>query len=527
MQIGPAVANGIWGTASLSAWRRFARALRDPAAAQEQLLRRYLRENAATVAGRKFGFSSIASIDDYQSRVPISTFDSIDTFVQRVAAGEHNVLTCDPVRRLVPSSGSTSAVKLIPYTATLQREFSEAVDAWIADLYLRRPRLMLGPAYWSITPATAPERPFVNAQSNVAIGFDDDSAYLGGVRSALARAVMAVPATVRFTCDLPSFRRTTLRHLLCARELRLISVWHPSFLSTLLDTLAKDWGAILDEVSAIDTARARKLRRIAPDQIPAIWPHLGLISCWGDGPAHASADELAARLPGVEVQRKGLLATEGVVTIPFGGHHPLAIRSHFFEFLTADGRAVLAHQLEPGVEYSVILTTGGGLYRYHLADRVIVTGRVERTPSLAFVGKDDRVSDRRGEKLSDGFVAGVFDTLFAARTPRPRFAMLAPEERESSVCYTLFIDAGSAAGECADDAEAARLAAMLETGLRANPHYAWCVDIGQLHPARVVRVGPGADRAYVDFCVAQGQRMGDVKPVSLHPGTEWSRVLPC
>jgi hypothetical protein len=523
MQVRPAIANGVWGAASLSAWQRFGQALRDPAAAQEQVLRRYLRENAATAVGRKFGFSSIGSIDDYQSRVPISTFDSMDTFVQRIAGGERNVLTCDPVRRLVPSSGSTSAAKLIPYTATLQREFSKAVDAWIADLYLRRPRLMLGPAYWSITPATAPERPFVDAQSNVAIGFEDDSAYLGGVRGALTRAVMAVPSTVRFTSDLTSFRRTTLRHLLCARELRLISVWHPSFLSTLLDTLTEDWDAILNEVSAIDAARARGLRRIAPNQVRAIWPHLALISCWGDGPAHAAASELARRVDGIDVQRKGLLATEGIVTIPFRGHHPLAIRSHFFEFLAADGRSVLAHELEPGVEYSVILTTGGGLYRYHLADRVIVTGRVERTPSLAFVGKDDRVSDRRGEKLSDGFVAGVFDTLFAARPPRPRFAMLAPEERGSSVCYTLFIEAD----EYDADRMETHLAAMLEAGLRANPHYAWCVDIGQLHPARVVRVGPGAGRAYVDFCVAQGQRMGDVKPVSLHPGTEWSRVLPC
>jgi hypothetical protein len=523
MQIRPLVANGVWGAASLNAWLRFGQALRDPAAAQEQVLRRYLRENAATAAGRKFGFSSIASIDDYQSRVPISTFDSMETFVQRIAGGERNVLTCDPVRRLVPSSGSTSAVKLIPYTATLQREFSNAVDAWIADLYLRRPPLMRGPAYWSITPATATERPFATAQSSVAIGFDDDSAYLGGVRGALTRAVMAVPSTVRFSRDLTSFRRTTLRHLLCARELRLISVWHPSFLTTLLDTLAEDWDAIVDEVSTVDAARARALRRIAPTEVRAIWPHLDLISCWGDGPAQPAARQLAIRLAEIEVQRKGLLATEGVVTIPFRGHHPLAIRSHFFEFLTADGRAVLAHQVEPGVEYSVILTTGGGLYRYHLADRVIVTGRVERTPSLAFVGKDDRVSDRRGEKLSDGFVAGVFDTLFAARRPRPRFAMLAPEERGSSVCYTLFIEAD----ECDVDRGEAPLAAMLEAGLRANPHYAWCVDIGQLHPARVVRVGPGADRAYVDFCVAQGQRMGDVKPVSLHPGTDWSRVLPC
>jgi hypothetical protein len=224
-------------------------------------------------------------------------------------------------------------------------------------------------------------------------------------------------------------------------------------------------------------------------------------------------------VPGIELQPKGLLATEGIVTIPFAGRHPIAIRSHFFEFLTPSGQPVLAHQLEAGVDYSVVLTTGGGLYRYHLADRVVVDGFVDGTPSLTFVGKDDRMSDMFGEKLSDGFVASVLDKLFAPPLPRPRFAMLAPNETPSGVCYTLFVgrEAGQATG----------LDTTLEAALRSNPHYAWCVDAGQLRPARVTFVGDGADSAYVDFCIARGQRLGDIKPVSLHPGTGWMEVLPC
>ena len=533
MQFLPTIANVVWGLASLGAWRRYRDALNDPATAQEQLLQRYLRDNANTVAGRMYGFPSIRTIEEYQSRVPISTFDSIAPLVGRISRGDENVLTSQPVHRLVPSSGSTAAVKLIPYTTTLQREFSEAVDAWIADLYLHAPTLAAGPAYWCITPAASSERPFVNERSRVPVGFDDDGAYLGGVRGTLARAAMAVPATIRLSRNLESFRRLTLVHLLCARVLRVISVWHPSYLSMLFDALIQDWPTLVDDVAARDAARGRQLSRIEPNHISAIWPTLRLISCWGDGPARPHAAELAARTCGITMQPKGLLATEGVVTFPFGGHCPVAIRSHFFEFLTVDGRAALVHQLERGVEYTVVLTTGGGLYRYHLADRVIVNGAVGRTPSLEFIGKDDRVSDRFGEKLSDGFVARVLDTLFATFHPRPRFAMLAPEHLPSGVSYTLFVESGPT--ECGHgernppegglhDGE---LASRLEAGLRRNPHYAWCVDIGQLRPSRIVRVGAGADRAYVDFCVAQGQKLGDIKPVSLHPGTGWAGVLPC
>jgi hypothetical protein len=66
---------------------------------------------------------------------------------------------------------------------------------------------------------------------------------------------------------------------------------------------------------------------------------------------------------------------------------------------------------------------------------------------------------------------------------------------------------------------------MLERELRRNPHYAWCVDLRQLRPARVVRVAPGADRVYVNACVAKGRRIGDVKPVWLHRECGWEARL--
>jgi hypothetical protein len=246
-----------------------------------------------------------------------------------------------------------------------------------------------------------------------------------------------------------------------------------------------------------------------------IWPRLGVVSCWADGAAELSANHLARALPGITVQPKGLIATEGIVTIPFDGLHPLAIRSHFFELIDPDGRCRLPHELERGVEYAPLITTAGGLYRYHLGDRVVVDGWIEQTPSLRFVGRGDRVSDRCGEKLSDGFVGGVLARIFE-QSAVPRFAMLAPEHTTDGLAYTLLIEP---AGPVSPD-----LAAALEHELRSNPHYAWCVDLGQLRPARVVCVGPDADRVYTDACVARGQRLGDVKPVSLHADSGWERL---
>jgi hypothetical protein len=240
-----------------------------------------------------------------------------------------------------------------------------------------------------------------------------------------------------------------------------------------------------------------------------------VISCWRDGAAGPHADRLFRAAGGVAVEGKGLIATEGIVSIPFAGRRPLAIRSHFFEFVDDAGRLHLADELQQGHEYSVVLTTGGGLYRYRLGDRVVVDGRVGRTPSIRFVGKEDRVSDRFGEKLSDGFVAAVLQSLFVDEAA-PRFAMLAPVRVQDGLSYTLFVESG---GVRAD------LASRLERELRRNVHYAWCVDLRQLYPARVVRVGPNADRAYLEACVARGQRLGDVKPAALDCDTGWENVF--
>jgi GH3 auxin-responsive promoter len=531
-----AIANRLWRAASRPAWLRLRAELRDPASVQEALLHAYVRANQETAFGQRHGFATIRSVRDYRAAVPISSYDDLEPYVQRISRGEPNVLTREPVDRLVPSSGSTSAAKLIPFTAGLRREFSSAVDAWMADLLTTIPSVANGPAYWSITP---PVPQTFDVETTIPTGFDEDSRYLGGTRQALARAIFAVPPGVARLQEIESFQYATVLFLLRSCGLRLISVWHPSFLDRLLDTLSTHYSELIEDVRhgtlsppeaestsretiadlsrslRADPARAAVLRRCRPDDIRAIWPDLSVVSCWADGPSRAPAEHLAKRLGGVPLQPKGLLATEGVVTIPFDGLHPLAIGSHVFEFLDGAGGVRPPHELEPGAEYTVLLTTAGGLYRYRLGDRVRVDGFVERTPSLTFVAREDRVADWFGEKLSEGFVAGVVDRLFDGRAPR--FAMLAPERTDLGVAYTLFIDG---------EGEYPALAQRLESSLRSNPNYAWCVDLGQLRPAQIVHVGADAGRSYVDACVADGQRLGDVKPTTLRGEMGWSQRLP-
>ena len=486
MRPSAAFANVAWLAASLPEYLRFRHAATRTATTQRGLLQRYIRNNADTAFGRMHDFAGIHSYEDWATAVPVRAYDDYANWIEAIAAGEQRVLTAQPVRLFEPSSGSSGAEKWIPYTAALQAEFRRAVATWICDLFLARPALTAGRAYWSLTPPAAPRE---RAPSAVPVGFDEDSAYLGGIAQRLVQLTLATPAGLPRITDTDEFWRVTAESLSACHDLRLISAWHPSFVLLLRDKVCEHLGS---------------------DANP--WPRLGLVSCWGDAQAAALLPDLQAAFPGVTIQPKGLLATEGVVTLPIGDGFPLALRSHFFEFESEDGAIRPAWNLDVGEHYQVILTTGGGLYRYALRDRVRVDGFLGDTPCLRFVGKADAVSDLCGEKLSEEFVATCLSTAFDQIKVRPRFALLAPDDNASRYC--LFVESREPLPD--------ELGAALERELQRGYHYELCRRLGQLQPLRVVVVKENAYRIYADALVARGMRLGDIKPTPLSRHTDWS-----
>lgn len=512
------IANTLWSVSNLPAYGRFRGALANVQTAQCKKLMTYLGRNADTAFGQAFKFGQICSYEEFARRVPLADYDAFEPWVERVRQGEPNVLTREPVTHLVPTSGSSGPRKLIPFTAGLQREFNAAIGPWLVDLHRQFPGLLAGPAYWSITPPLqAPEE-----SSSIPIGFESDTAYLGGARRRLAEAVMAVPDKVQRARTVDEFRYQTLLHLLRCRDLRLISVWHPSFLTLLLDALPVHWARLLEQIetdygpsSGSGVRRVEELRRAGPHQPARLWPELRVISCWGDGNAELAIAGLKTRFPNTSLQRKGLLATEAVVTIPFAGEHILAVTSHFFEFLDGNDQVLQAHELQKDEEYEPVVSTAAGLCRYRLGDRVRVTGFLQKAPALQFLGRAGDLSDRCGEKLSEAFVAGVIRDLTGRLPSVPRFALLAPEESPSGLRYTLYLE-GQPRPSCEEH---------LDVLLRQSPHYSLCRDLGQLLPAALFLI---STRGYETFSArecAKGKRLGDIKPATLSLETGWSNLF--
>ena len=131
------------------------------------------------------------------------------------------------------------------------------------------------------------------------------------------------------------------------------------------------------------------------------------------------------QFPNVEIQGKGLVATEAFVSLPFheGKDPVLAVTSHFLNFRIRPAKNFsLAHELIAGNTYRVIVTTGGGLYRYPLGDLVRITGFIQDAPCLRFIGREANVSDLFGEKLQGTFVEDVIRRVLAQQASNPVFS---------------------------------------------------------------------------------------------------------
>ncbi|MEW6009342.1 MAG: GH3 auxin-responsive promoter family protein [Candidatus Omnitrophota bacterium] len=513
---------------------------------QEKVLFKILKANKNSEFGKKYNFFSIKTIKDFQLKVPLLTYNSYLPYIESILEGKKNILTSEPVLIFALSSGSTAPTKYIPYTCRLKKEFRRAIAPWICDLYLKKNRLFFGSSYWSISPVTSKNK---ISRGGIPIGFEDDREYFGLFEKLLLKHLLVIPKEVCEIKDIENFRYVTLLFLLKAKDLRFISVWSPTFLTILLKSLLEWLPLLINDIekgtislpSSINPEvknkllkrfsrhirRAKEIRNIFLQYqkrefrgliCEKIWPNLVMISCWTDGNSALYLKELKSYLPNVEVQSKGLLSTEGVVSFPLVNEVGciLSIRSHFFEFIEVDNvpernNLKLAHQLEKGKRYSVVITTSGGLYRYKLQDVIEVTGFKRQCPLVRFISKEDKISDLFGEKLNEYHIAEILNKLLKKYSFSPSFSLLAPERDNGRYSYVLFLSLDEDEKRRIGIGRLIKFRDQLEEGLAENYHYKYCRELGQLLKVRIFLVKDNAVDIYNNVYRSRGYREGDIK----------------
>ncbi len=537
------VINRIWKATCAPHWLSYQNARRNILNAQNKILDKIINKNTNTRFGINHSFSTIKSIDEFRTQVSLSTYDDYIQDIKDIGSGQTAVLTKEPVCLFEPTSGSTTATKLIPYPKGLKRDFQRGIGPWIYDLFSNRPDLMNGSAYWSVSPSLIINN---SLAGNIPVSFENDTSYLGVFNDRLLSRIMAVPNEIKHVKNIQSFQYVSLLFLLSKMDLKLISVWNPTFLTILFDRMYEWWDSLISDMKIgqinppveiaphikivlekklyFNQSRIEELSTLGRIDITAIWPNLSLVSCWIDGPASIFADSLKKNyLPNVEIQGKGLLATEGFVSFPLWGQEgsALSINSHFFEFLPVDSndKTMLAHELELDGQYEVVITTSGGFYRYQLHDQIQVVGFDHQVPMMRFMGKADSVSDLFGEKLSEGFVNEIVQRFLKFYHLNATFTMIAPEQENDQYRYILFMD------EIPSDPYKIReLELDLDKQLRCNYHYDYCRNLGQLNNAKIRLVPADAAKRVLEND-RRGMKLGNIKPAILRSTTGWADVL--
>ena len=407
----------------------------DPRKANEELLLRILNDNKDTEYGRKYGFASIKSIEEYRKKVPLSDYDNYHPYIQRMIKNqEENLITVYPILHYAETSGSIGVQKQIPVTVNAMKiyeKYSIGRTKYMAELYYKE----------------HPERKLAHGKGLNMVEAErttlKNGVPVGSVTGSVARRYRKIfpfflssPDPVHFPIGGMNMNYMKARFALEEPNLSfLLSAFMANFVD-MLNYVKKNWEMIVSDIEngTIDPSvcedysreammkyvkknpkRAAQLRKIFEEGfdtpiIPRIWPKMSWACAIGNG-TFAPYCEKFRKYAGEDIPIDYFVfaASEGMFAVCIKMNEPsflLLPDSCFFEFRLADANdddnnTLTIDQLEEGKEYEVIITNQGGFYRYKIRDVVRVLGFFNKTPLVTFAYRKGQLISAAGEKTTE------------------------------------------------------------------------------------------------------------------------------
>lgn len=461
--------------------------------------------NASQSRFYKEKLKNISTYDEFRT-LPITDYKSYEHEINQQRETSENIL-CKNIVRFQPTSGSTSPIKWIPYNKELLGDFDKAASVWMADMATTFPKIKKGRHYWSLS--WLPN----HLRSTQSL---DDSEVLSPIKRYLMQKFFAVPKEVMFTEKIEDNLFGTVCFLVAASDLSLISVWSPTFLLSILETIKTNHSEIIQTLKTGKWSTKRNMPLKAPKNIEQatllqklysideyfhLWPKLGLISCWDTAQSDRYAKKVKELFPNTPVQGKGLWATEAVVTIPVLDKYCLSFQSHFYEFENIETKEILpSWKLKSGMQVSPIVTTPNGFLRYRMNDRLIVTELLGQCPTLTFIGRINDC-DLVGEKLSQENVSKLFETIQDSCTPFCLIGIELPNKTKLPYYILLVESIKKSESEISDDCE---------NFLQQNYHYELARNLNQLDKVKVYQSNDTL-KIYERLAISKGMIKGNIK----------------
>jgi hypothetical protein len=326
-----------------------------------------------TEFGLKHHFEKINSYEDFKSEVPLQTYDDFKPYVDRMLAGEQNILWPTEVKCFAKSSGTTSdRSKFIPVT-------KESLD----ECHYKGGKDLLSLYYHNVPDRKLYKGKHLIIGGSAEVNYLNEDTYSGDLSSIIVK-------------HLPwwaELRRTP------ARDIALMSQWEEKIEKLAHSTIDEDV-YILAGVPSWSLVLLNRIKEITGvDSIKEVWPNLELYMHGGVSfhPYKSQFEELIQdpNMNYIETYN----ASEGFFGIQddMTKQEMLLMLDYgiFFEFIpmsSFDGvnskEVINIEEVELNTNYAMVISTNAGLWRYIIGDtvrfsstfphRIQITGRTKQ-----------------------------------------------------------------------------------------------------------------------------------------------------
>ena len=419
----------------------FVRKTRKPRIVQEQFLLGLLKAYQGTEFGKKYKFEEIKSVEQFRERLPILPYSSYEPFLERIAKGEQNILTPEPVIYLNLTSGSTGKQKLIPVTKQSRQILNRTnrVSIGFVAQAVKNRGLSIGKIFLTSS---------VQLYGRTEAGIDYGPVSVGDLRlnNFLYKQIFAFPYEAlqpqdnlarHYICLLFALRNPDLKitafnfpilalqlcNYLESHALELIEDLEKGTIASWLNLKPELRAKLEDQFSAYPQ-RAAQLRQILHEKgrltPKLVWQNLSFITTARGGTSNFYLQKFPEYFGDTPIFGGVYSSAEGT----FGVCHDfnndaavLAIETGFFEFIpkqqwgVSQPKTLLPHELKVGEHYRILISNYSGLFRYDIGDVVEVLGWYEKTPLIVFRHRLGGVLSCTTEKTTEFHVIQVMERL--------------------------------------------------------------------------------------------------------------------
>lgn len=328
-----------------------------PLDVQHEWFERLLDQGKDTEWGRKFDFASVKSLDEFKSRVPVQDYEGFKKDIVRIKQGEQNILWPTEIKWFAKSSGtSNDKSKFIPVT-------KESLE----ECHYKGGKDMLSLYYTNV-----PESRLFSGKTLVVGGssqinqFSSDS-YYGDLSAIIMKNF---PFWVEF-------RRTP------SLSIALMDEWETK-MQMMAESTAEEDVTNISGVPSWTLILLKKILEITKaNNIHEVWPNLELFMHGGIsfnpyrkqyqkiiGSGKMNYLETYNASEGFFGIQDDLSRDDMLLMLDYGIYYEfLPLAEHGKEY----PNTLSLEEVELNVDYALILTTNGGLWRYDIGDTIMFT----------------------------------------------------------------------------------------------------------------------------------------------------------